>query len=63
MIFKRERRTYPTVHWQGGRLPGSIRTFCGPLITDKTAHSPDKAKVNCKRCLQCMRRHGHLPTE
>lgn len=60
MIFKREQRTYPTVHWVGGRF-GLNRGFCGHLITPNMAAKTDKELVNCKRCLAYMRIYGHMP--
>jgi hypothetical protein len=61
MIFKREKRTYPTIHWKGGQWRGSRRVYCGITITDGMAHTMDKEKVSCQRCIQCMKRHDHLP--
>ena len=61
MIFKRERQTYPTVHWKGGQWRGSRRVYCGITITDDMAHTMEKEKVSCQRCIQCMKRHDHLP--
>jgi len=61
MIFKREKRVMPTVHWKGGQWRGSLRVYCGSLITPRMAHTMDKTKVNCQRCIKCMKLHEHLP--
>ena len=62
MIFKREKRRYPTVHWLMPELRGT-RTFCGHKLRPTVAASTDKDKVNCLRCLACMRLHDHLPSK